>query len=71
VQNHHAELGFVVFANRGRALMSYHANLPMEIRFKVFQEALKTATLLDAFVVVEIDGEKKSCVEHWIGKKPE
>jgi hypothetical protein len=69
-QNHRAELGFAVLANRGRALM-YHANLPMEIRYKLFKEAFQTATLLDALVVVEIEGEKKSRVEHWSGKKPE
>ena len=47
------------------------ANVPVEYQFKLFKEAFKTATLLDALLIVEIDGEKKSCVEHWSGNKPE
>ena len=69
-QNHLAELGFAVLANRGRALMT-RANVPMHYQFKLFKEAFKTATLLDALLIVEIDGEKKSRVEHWSGNKPE
>jgi hypothetical protein len=69
-QNHLAELGFAVLANRGRALM-HRANVPEKERYKLFKEAFKTATLLDALIVVEIDGVKKTRVEHWSGKKPE
>jgi hypothetical protein len=69
-QNHLAELGFAVLANRGRALMT-RANVPEVIRYKLFKEAFKTATLLDALLIVEIDGEQRSRVEHWSGQKPE
>ena len=69
-QNHLAELGFTVLANKGRGLMT-RANVPMEYWFKLFQEAFKTATLLDMLLIVEIDGEKKLHVEHWSGNKPE
>ena len=59
-QNHLAELGFAVLANRGRALMT-RANIPMHYQFKLFKEAFKMATLLDALLIVKID-EEKSCV---------
>jgi hypothetical protein len=45
-QNHLAELGFAVLANRGRALM-IRANVPMTDRYLLFKEAFATATLLD------------------------
>ena len=69
-QNHLAELGFAVLVNRGRALMT-RANMPMHYWFKLFKEAFKMATLLDALLIVEIDREKKSYVEHWSRQKPE
>ena len=69
-QIHLAELGFAVLANRGRGLMT-RVNVPMHYWFKLFKEAFKTATLLDTLLFVEIDGEKKLCVEHWSGHKPE
>ena len=69
-QNHLAELGFAVLANRGRALMT-RANVPVHYQFKLFREAFKTATLLDALLIVKIDREEKSRVEHWSGNKPE
>ena len=47
------------------------ANVPMYHHYKLFKEAFKMATLLDALLIVDIDGEKKSCVEHWSGQKPE
>jgi hypothetical protein len=45
-QNHLAELGFAVLANRGCAMM-HQANLPLETRYQLFREAFQTATLLD------------------------
>ena len=47
------------------------SHVPMYYQFKLFKEALKTATLLDALLIVEIDGEKKSCMEHWSRQKLE
>ena len=56
-QNHLAELGFAVLTNRGRALMT-RVNIPVYLHYKLFKEAFKTATLLDALLIVEIDGER-------------
>jgi hypothetical protein len=69
-QNHLAELGFAVLANRGRALI-HRANVPERDWYRLFKEAFKTATLLDALMIVKIDGERKLRIEHWCGKKPE
>jgi hypothetical protein len=55
-QNHLAELGFVLIANRGRALM-VRANIPMKVRYKVWREAFKVATLLDGLTVITVDGK--------------
>jgi hypothetical protein len=52
-QNHLAELGFAHLANYGRALMA-RANVPLNIRYKVFTKAFKTATLLDGLTVIKI-----------------
>jgi hypothetical protein len=49
-QNHLAELGFAHLANYGRALMA-RANVPVNIRYKVFTKASKTATWLDGLTV--------------------
>jgi hypothetical protein len=64
-----AELGFAVLANRGRALMT-RANVPEIIQYRLFKEAFKRATLLDALLlIIEIDSEKCLRVEHWSGQK--
>ena len=68
-QNHLAEIALAVIANRGRALM-HSANVPYDIRFKVWKEAFKTATLLDGLTVIEIDGKKATRFEHWKGTNP-
>jgi hypothetical protein len=69
-QNHLAELGFAHLANDGRALMA-RANVPMNIRYKVFTKALKTATLLDGLTVIKIGNRESTRYEHWCGKNPE
>ena len=68
-QNHLAELGFTVIANRGHAMMN-QANVLKETRYKVWREAYKTATQLDGLVVTEIDGKLATRYEHWAGKNP-
>jgi len=68
-QNHLAELGFAVLANRGRAMM-YRANVPKPMRYQIFPKAFETATLQDGLVVVEIDGKKATRYEHFAGKLP-
>jgi hypothetical protein len=68
-QNHLAELGFASLANKGRAMMAA-ANIPMQIRYKIYREALKTATVLDGLMVVEIDGMTASRYKHFFGENP-
>jgi hypothetical protein len=69
-QNHLAELGFAHLANYGRALMA-RANVPLNIRYKVFTKAFKTATLLDGLTVIRIGNKEATRYEHWCGKNPE
>jgi hypothetical protein len=69
-QNSLAEVGFATIANRGRAMMS-RANIPYKIRFRIWSEAFKTATLLDGLIPIEIDGELATKYKHWCGKDPE
>ena len=68
-QNSLAEVGFALIASQGRAMMAA-AHVPLEIRKKVYRDAFKTATLLDALAAVEIDDIVKPRVEHWCGKLP-
>ena len=68
-QNSLAEVGFTTIGNRGRAMM-IAANIPYPLRFKLFKEAYACATLLDRLVLVTLDGETKTRVEHWSGKLP-
>ena len=46
------------------------ANLPKNVRYLLYKEACKTATMLDGLVVVEIDGIKKTRYEYFFGKNP-
>jgi hypothetical protein len=69
-QNHLAELGFTHLANYGRALMA-RGNVPMNIHYKVFTKAFKTATLLDGLTVLKIGNREAARYEHWCGKNPE
>jgi DNA gyrase/topoisomerase IV subunit A len=57
-QNH------LALINRGRAMMRL-ANIPKNIRYKVFPMVFETATLLDSLVMCTIDGETKTCAEHF------
>ena len=68
-QNSLAEVGFATCANRGRALMA-RANVPTDIRTKVWTAAFMTATLLDGLMSIEIDGVINSRYEHWCGMNP-
>ena len=68
-QNHLAEIALAVITNRGRALM-HRANVPYEMKFKLWKEAFRTATLLDGLTVCEIDGKKATRYEHWCGRNP-
>ena len=69
-QNSLAEVGFALIASQGRAMMAA-AHVPVVVRKKVYRDAFKTATLLDALAAVEIDDIIKPRVEHWSGKIPD
>ena len=64
-----AEVAFYALANKARAAM-HHANLPMEMRFRLFGEIFTTITLLDGLTIIEVDGLKQSWYEHIFKKKP-
>ena len=68
-QNHLAEIGFAVIANKGHALFA-SVNVPLKLRYKLVNEAFKMAMLLNGLVVVEINGKKATRFEHWYGKNP-
>ena len=68
-QNSMAEVAFYALANKARAAM-HQANLPMEMRFRLFGEILTTITLLDGLRIIEVDGLKQSQYEHIFKKKP-
>uniref|UniRef100_A0A7S2KWV0 Integrase catalytic domain-containing protein n=1 Tax=Leptocylindrus danicus TaxID=163516 RepID=A0A7S2KWV0_9STRA len=68
-QNSLAEVLFKTIMNKGRALMNA-ANLLEKMRYKLFMDAIKTATLLNGMMVVELEGEVKTRFEHYLGKLP-
>jgi len=69
-QNSPVEGGFATVANRGRAMMA-DANFPEEVRYRVYSEVFKTATLLDGLTPTEINGVTKTKFEHFAGKIPD
>ncbi len=68
-QNWPAEVGFYVILNRARAMM-HHANIPVRLRYRLWREAVKTATLMDGLVVVKFKGKEKTRYEHIFGSVP-
>ena len=68
-QNALAELGFTVIAARSRALMN-HACVPRDMRYKLWPECAVTATKLDWLSIVELNGVKKTRVEHYQNLMP-
>ena len=68
-QNHLAELGFAILANRGRALMA-RANVPLSVRYKIWRHAMKTATLLDGLTVTTVEGKTATRYVLWAGENP-
>jgi hypothetical protein len=68
-QNHLAEIGFTTLFSRDQAIM-HRANIPLEMRYKVIREILRTASLLDGLTVITIDGVTKTRFEHWSGELP-
>jgi len=68
-RNHLAEISLHSLASRARAMIS-HANIPEDKVFKLFPEAVKTATLMDGLVVIDVDGVSATRYEHWNKKQP-
>ena len=44
-QNHLAELGFAVLANRGRAIM-HRANIPLNLRYKLYSGSIQNSDIV-------------------------
>ena len=63
-QNLHTQMGFIALAGTTRAVTN-KGNIPRVIRHKLLGKVSKTATKLDSLSLVEIDGVKKTCVEHY------
>ena len=58
-QNSHAEVGITTLLLRSKAMM-IGANIAFEKRYKLFREAIATATHLDALIPIELDGVIKT-----------
>jgi hypothetical protein len=67
--NRLAELGFEILSNRGRTMMA-RANVPLEVQYKIWRHAFKTATLLDGLTVVTVGGKTATRCVLWAGKNP-
>ena len=68
-QNCPAEVAIATIGNRARDMM-IAANVPYAMRFRIYCEAYKCATLLDGLVVKDIYGSVKTRMEHWGMKLP-
>ena len=66
-QNHLAELSLAKIASKGQALMA-SANVPQDMCYRLFREAMTTATLLDNLMVVNVSGKEGTRFEHFTGK---
>jgi hypothetical protein len=68
-QNSLAEVSLATIANCERSMMA-RANIPYKIRFRLWSEAFKVATLLDGLTPIEIDGVVATRYEYWCGRNP-
>ena len=50
--------------------MLHRANIPTEVRYKLWKEAFKTVTLLDGLAVIALEGKTATRYVHWCGKNP-
>ena len=64
---HMAELSPTKIASKGSTLMAL-ASVPQDIRYRLFREAMTTATLWDNLMVVNVDGKDGTGYEHFAGK---
>ena len=68
-QNSLAETSFTVILNKAQTLM-VDANVPYHMKYKIIQEAIKTATKLDGLVIATINGKSQTRYEHFGYKIP-
>eukprot|EP00957_Ditylum_brightwellii_P092744 7061881-Ditylum_brightwellii.AAC.1 len=68
-QNHLAELELALLANKGWVLM-IDANIPINVRCTVCNEAIMTATLTDGLTAIELDGKFGTRYMHLFKKNP-
>jgi hypothetical protein len=50
--------------------MMARANVPLEVRYKIWRHAFKTATLLDGLTVVTVGGKTATRYVLWAGENP-
>jgi hypothetical protein len=68
-QNSPAEVGFSTLGGRARSMLQ-DANVPEALRKVLMVAAVKTATLLDGLIPVEINGIVKTRYENQFGSLP-
>ena len=51
---------------RGIALM-YHCNVPTNIRYRVYKEAHRTATMINVLIVIDIYGKQATRYDNFYG----
>ena len=68
-RNSLAEVGFATIMARDRAMMSA-ANFTLKVRYRVVNECILMATILDGLTVTVIDGIAATRLEHRLGKVP-
>jgi hypothetical protein len=68
-QNHLAELAFATVINKARAMMAA-AYVPLNVRYKLWKEAICTATDLDGLLLVTLNNKVATKYEHAFGKNP-
>jgi Ser-tRNA(Ala) deacylase AlaX len=67
-QNHLAELAFATIINKAQAMAS--ADIPVEVRYKLWKEAIQMATDLDQLILRTIEGSTKTRYEHAYKSNP-
>jgi hypothetical protein len=65
-RNSLAEVSFHTLASRGRAVKN-DAQVPNDFRYILWQEAFRTATLLDGLTIIDINNVKATRYIHWEG----
>jgi hypothetical protein len=68
-RNSLVEVSFHTLASRGRAVMN-DAQVPNELRYILWREAFRTATLLDGLTIIDINNVKATKYIHWEGNNP-